>query len=304
MALTNVALAGAARHDSEMSLSSASEKIPPPDPIPQECKAASPATDVQMLSVAMSLQDVAHRLSSLEANLGKPTSGGSSKADSFIKFAAILFGGWPALGFLFLLLFYGPLREALNAFPEKVKGAQEIGVLGVSLKSTIRLEAARLGAGNLSETIPRLSSAAIELLLRAPQSFESLVSYTLNDRQEYEKVHFPDLPVLDAIAELEKQGLVVVEGYESQSEPPKPTTVAQSHALIDAFRKKHSGRQDGSSFERRATWIPNAPLPRDTAIPYMAWRLTDLGRKATDVILKAVSTELAPTNTRSTLPEK
>src|SRR5437763_1732689 len=101
----------------------------------------------------------------VEASLVKAGKHSNSKDRSaFLDLCKVVFGGWPALGFLFLLLFYSPLRDALNAIPDKVRTADEIGVLGVSLKSTIRAEAARIGESKLSDTIPRLSSSAIELL--------------------------------------------------------------------------------------------------------------------------------------------
>src|ERR1700730_4577022 len=139
-------------------------------------------TPVHLLGVAVALRDVAQRLLSVEETINKNRESAWRKGRGFVEICRGVFGGWPALGFLFLLLFYTPLREALNAIPEKVKTAQEIGVLGVSLKSTIQVEAAKLGASALSETIPRLSNAAIELLLRAPRNTEtqSLLEFNQN----------------------------------------------------------------------------------------------------------------------------
>jgi hypothetical protein len=118
---------------------------------------------LHMISVAIALQNVGQRLSLVEARLEKSTGSSGKLSNTFVEILKVFFGGWPALALLFLLLFYSPLRDALNAIPDKVKRADEIGVLGVSLKSTIRVEAARLGVNTLSETIPNLSPSAIEI---------------------------------------------------------------------------------------------------------------------------------------------
>lgn len=256
---------------------------------------------VHMMGVAIALRDIAQRLLSVEERLDKNRDAGSRKGATFIEFCKVVFGGWPALGFLFLLLFYSPLREALNAIPEKVKTAEEIGMLGVSLKSTIQVEAAKLGESNLSATIPSLSSAAIELLLRAPRKLESLISYTYtaNEQREYDAILFPSPSVVAAMSELQAQGLIEIETY---GRGTRKFTGANTRELIDEFRRTHPGREEPSFRDGRAIWKLNTPLPRSTKIPMLTWQLTDLGKKAVEIILKAVSTELAPTPSRKSKP--
>ena len=47
--------------------------------------------------------------------------------------------GWPALGIIFLLLFQDPIGKILEVLPKKLLSANEIGIAGLSLKSTIKL---------------------------------------------------------------------------------------------------------------------------------------------------------------------
>ncbi|MFZ1219808.1 MAG: hypothetical protein WAO00_10970 [Chthoniobacterales bacterium] len=212
------------------------------------------------------------------------------KGSFLIEFFKVIFGGWPALGLLFLILFYAPLRDALNAIPEKVKNAAEVGAFGVSLKSTVQVEAAKLGAGNLSETIPRLSGAAIELLLRAPRGTEALVVtrfYTSGDSQK-ESVEFPSSSYIEALSELQVQGLI-----ELCSDDCKITGV-DARRIIDNFIKTHPGQEIGSMRDEVMVWLLTKSLASKDPPPVLNWRLTDLGTKAVGVILRAVSTELAP----------
>lgn len=269
----------------------ASERDQAQPPSSRSTAASNPddaAGSVELLGITLALRDFSQRLLSLEDKLGKNRDSGSNIKTNFIEFCKVVFGGWPALGFLFLLLFYSPLREALNAIPAKVKAAQEIGVLGVSLKSSIQVEAARLGANNLSETIPRLSSAAIELLLRAPKDTGSLISYSPNDQRQYVAIHFPSSSVIDSMSELQPQGLIDVETEAGQ------VSGLNTRKLIDDFRRMHPGSEEPSFVSGRITWKPKTPLPRDTRLPMLTWQLTDLGKKAVEIILKAVSAELAP----------
>jgi hypothetical protein len=211
-------------------------------------------------------------------------------SNTLVEILKVFFGGWPALTLVFLLLFYSPLRDALDAIPDKVKRADEIGVLGISLKTTIRVEAARLGVNTLSETIPNLSPPAIEMLMRAPRYATSLVSYHPNDQNEYEEIYFPNSSVIAALSELQSKGLVEIE---KEGNRHTKITGAQVNEVIESFQRLHPGTLRSSSEpEENVMWIPQKPLPPDTRIPDPLWKLTDLGKKAVEVVLKAVATEL------------
>jgi hypothetical protein len=95
--------------------------------------------------------------------------------------------------------------------------------------------------------------------------------------------------MIDALSELQAQKFVEING-----ETGKPIAGSAIRALNDDFRRMHAGREEQSYGEGRVTWRLDAPLPGRTKIPMPSWRLTDLGVKAVDIILKAVSTELAP----------
>jgi len=266
------------------------DSSPPQD----KSETVSPAQSrsLETLGVTLALQHVGSRLSTIERQLESVNARPIGKSSgAIVELLKIAFGGWPALGFIFLLLFYTPLRDALNAIPEKVRAAEEIGVLGVSLKSTIKIEAARLGASSLSETIPTLSQAAIEQLLKAPKNPESLISYTPNSKQEYETFHFPSVLLVEALSELQAKGLVAIA---TDPNGTRKLNGKQLADLVQSFRDMHPGREDGSFSSGRTSWTPTRPLPRDTRIPMLTWEPTDLGKKAIDVVLRAVATELAP----------
>jgi len=239
----------------------------------------------------MALHDVAHRLSEVENKLDAPRDS-VRRGGAFLELWKILLSGWPAFGLVFILLFYAPLRAALNAIPDKVKSANEIAAFGVSLKSTIKAEAAKVGEIKLSETIPRLSNYAIELLLRAPRRPESLVSYTPNDQNQFVEIHFPSPALITALSELQKQGLIEIDMWDGQER--RKLTGSDLTGLIEKFHRENPGAERESFSEERSTWIPKTPLPKDSRIPAVDWELTEFGKKGVDVILKAVSTELSP----------
>jgi hypothetical protein len=248
--------------------------------------------DFSSLHMAIVLRDVAQRLSSVEEKLDSRDPG-SRRGARLLEFSKVIFSGWPAFAFLFILLFYSPLKQALNAIPEKVKAADEIGVLGVSLKSTIKVEAAKLGETRLSETIPTLSSGAIELFLRAPRNSDSLISYTRNMENRLTEVHFPSPSRIAALSELQGHGLVTIETWKPRGESHTVSGSAITE-LIEEFRRTHPGTDKSSFSDENATWSLNTQLLSSEEIPSLTWELTDLGKKGVEVILKAVSTELAP----------
>lgn len=269
----------------------------PPSQSKADPPQSTPSSDpepVHSVVLAIALRDMAQRLASVEEQFQADPRANPPKSPFIIEFFKVIFGGWPALGLLFLVLFYSPLRDALNAIPEKVKTASEIGALGVSLKSTFQVEAAKLGAGKLSETIPGLSGAAIERLLRAPRNSESLVSYTEGSEGKARMIaiNFPGLWEMDALSELEAQGLIALESHNGEL-----LTGLGAREMIDQFRKANPGHEDLSSNEDRVTWSLDKPLAPNAFPIMLQWRLTDLGRKAVEVILKAVSSELAPKTT-------
>lgn len=262
------------------------------EPSPAKPSSNDDLGPLHSVGLAIALRDMAQRLSSLEGKLDKNDTVGPPKSVFFLELCKVVFGGWPALGLLFLLLFYSPLREALNAIPEKVKMAAEIGALGVSLKSTVQVEAAKLSAGNLSETIPKLSSAAIELLLRAPRSSETLIwslydVYDGDSQRNSETIELPSSSEIEAISELEAQGLIELESGDRR------VTGADVRKIIDQFFKTYPGREIPSTHYARMMWKPNKRFGSQDKAPELTWQLSDLGKKAVEVVLRAVSTELA-----------
>ncbi|HZH31661.1 MAG TPA: hypothetical protein VEY11_12935 [Pyrinomonadaceae bacterium] len=259
---------------------------------PNELAASLEAGPIERLHLLTLLKDMTNRLGGLEATLSQPgNSEGKSRSQFSLELARILLGGWPAFGFIFLILFYFPLRDALMAIPDRVKTADEIQLPGVSLKSTIKKVAASQGLEGLGETIPKLSSPAIELLLRAPRRGESLVSFTnADDRNHYSAINFPSEPVRKALSELQGKGLIELEGGFGKSGTLDGTNL---EGMWSELKKRYPGFEESSSGDDRISWKLSNPLPENTEnSPLIMWMLTDTGSQAVDVILKAVSTQL------------
>src|SRR5262249_16870672 len=218
----------------------------------------------------------------------KPGSTGSS--GGWLELFKIVLGGWPAFGLLFMLLFYRPVRDAINAIPEKVRSADEIGVLGVSLKNTIRVEAEKIGAIQLSETLPTLSPAAVEFLLRGSRGFNSLLGYgpDESDPRKVKAIWFPTEQTLKTLEELEAKKLIAVRLDSGSGDD----TVAKLRSAITTFRNEHPSTEGGYSGQEQVRLELRTPAA--ITLPNFNWRPTDLGKNAVNIILKAVSTQLAP----------
>jgi len=248
----------------------------------------------------LSLQTLAQRIAALESTTADDGGKKSHRGSPAIEITRILFGGWTAFGVLFLILFFRPLHDAISAIPEKVKTANEIGVLGVSLKSTLRAEASRAGSLRLSETLPFLSAGGVELLLRAVPGSNSLVSYALaSDHKMVERVYLPNEEILQALGELEKQGLVTI----AASVPMERSGIDTIRNAIVTFRREHRGHEVPDKSDWRLVWQLDRSARTD-AVPYLSWELTDLGKKAVDVILRAITVELSPERAQVSHPDR
>jgi hypothetical protein len=282
-------------------------------PTPQEAADATtgPATDrldaehqegtedlrhaIETASLAATLALVTQRIANIEGRLAQPPVANSSSRSEILEFAKVVLGGWPAFGLIFMLLFYEPVRDAINAIPEKVRSAEEIGLLGVSLKSTILAEAKKAGAFQLSETLPSLSPAAIEFLLRGSREYNSLVAFN-KDAGLLTEVWIPSTPTVEILDELESKKLISIQvGQDGKLEGAN----ALRRDLSD-FKNRHPSKEQDSLEKDRVHLRFLSPSPVEQ--PSYSWRLTELGRNAVDIILKAVSTQLSPTLEKRKLP--
>lgn len=253
-------------------------------PSPREDDSA--ANPIERLNLVASLGLVHARLSDIEVRLKSKSPEAGAPAKTWIELTKVVLGGWPAFGLIFMLLFYVPIRDAINVIPEKVRSANEIGVLGVSLKSTIRAEAEKAGSLQLSETLPTLSPEAVEFLLRGSYSYNSLVSFS-DPRDGSKSIWLPSEQTLRILDELHTKKLVAI-----QVEDDREANPVVLRASISKLRDRYPGTLSSLSNEAQQRW--HLTVPEAMQVPSLAWRLTDLGENAVGIILKAVSAQLAP----------
>ena len=243
---------------------------------------------VERASLSTLLENVERRISSIESKVATKAPEEKQWPKALVEVVKIVFAGWPVFGLVFLFLFYQPLSTAINAIPDKVKGAEEMSVLGVSLKTTIRKEAEKIGALQLSQTLPALTPAAVELLMRGERDRNYLMSYSPGPGpRDVESVSFPNEQLLTTLEELESKRLVtLIRDFDTE------ITIKQLREDIAAFKKLHPGSEARSYRRERSEWKFNEP--REVDVPNPMWALTDLGKQAVEVIVNAVSTQLVP----------
>jgi len=230
---------------------------------------------------------ISQRLFDVEARLKSKSNNNESSAKPWLEFSKVVLGGWPAFGLLFLLLFYAPVRDAINAIPDRVKSADEIGVLGVSLKGSIKVEAEKLGSIQLSETLPTLTPAAVEFLLRGTPDYNALVA-SVHESNLLKAIWLPSEQTLRILEELEAKKLITIQGILDRGDD----NVSTLRQAIADFKKTYQVREEGytGTDQIRLELV----TPTKVSLPGYNWRPTELGKNAINVILSAVSAQLAP----------
>lgn len=206
--------------------------------------------------------------------------------------------GWPALGIIFLLLFQDPIGKILEVLPKKLLSANEIGIAGLSLKSTIKKEAQRSGMTDLSKTLPTLSPGAIELLLSIEKNSKyGLISTSRNEENEITSLYFPSQKILKNIEELRMQGLVTLETSGLERDVREGLDAA--NALINQIKNEHPGSGNSDT----GVWVLSKPISNEENNATIMWGKTELGEKAADIIISAVANSLTPVAETPAEPE-
>lgn len=239
---------------------------------------------------AVLLVQLAERMTSLEAKVVSAVTPSRSPNFNVFELVKLVLTGWPAFGLIITILFYSPIREALHAIPEKVRSASEIGLVGISLKATVKSEAARSGLAALGDSLPRLSAGAVELLIQSSKSESiGLTVWTNNKRGNVSMVWLPSDTLLGRISELEAAGLASIEATDKQGSL-KQGIAAATQALL-ALKAKYPGTlRNDSTVPDRDVWLVNESTSsaRDENA-HIYWRVSSLGRQASDVVVRAVS---------------
>lgn len=243
----------------------------------------------EQVGITLLLNEVSRRLSAIELSLSKPSDSAPSKPSLTIDILKVLLGGWPAFGFIFLILFYFPLRDALNAIPAKVNSAAEIGIMGISLKATIQGEAEKLGSGYLSGTIPNLTTAELKSLLLQPQSGYSGLIITTGEygTQLTTGVYFPTKETIGAFTELKHKGLIELTGDWKE-------TSHETYEIIEKFKSNHPGTTKTGDSNANQLWALSKPENTLHDLPSLTWHTTPLGKKAIEIIVQSVAKQLNP----------
>jgi hypothetical protein len=227
---------------------------------------------------------LAEQIQRIEDNLKKVQQPAKQGVGSHvIEILKVILGGWPAFGLIFLVLFYGPLREALSAIPDKVRSANEIGVVGISLKTTLATEARKQGLGNLSETVPALSPRAIEDLLRGSRTHNSVTSWSSTKDGRIARISLPTEAWIQRTEELEKLNFAVLS---TDARGQVFSGAKQMRAELDRFKREHPGGTRNLSNSESVEWQLNTPMPEQDRVSFF-WEATDLGRQAAALILCA-----------------
>jgi hypothetical protein len=259
-------------------------------------------SNIDSPAALLTLGRVEQKIEQMAEALAAQSSSKPARPSFVLELSKIIFGGWPALGLIFVVLFYAPLRDALNAIPDKVKGAQEIGVLGVSLKSTIIAEAQRQGLTSLSTVIPTLSPEAIELLLRGSKGYNSLTAYTKQENGGIDKVWLPAPKTLKALEELEAKELV---STQSRVRGSNQAGVESLRRAIALFKQDNPGEEGSYAAQDQIQWnLKTRKADGSDNRLDLSWGITDLGKQAVTLILRAVAVELSPKEKGSASPAK
>jgi hypothetical protein len=260
-------------------------------PEPPENGKKDELTIFERFDLSLSLREIGARLKALEAAAEPAKQSYGPGAQFALELLRILLGGWTVFGLLILILFYSPIRAALNQLPDKVKNANEIHLGEFSLKGTIREEALRAGASELSESLPKLSNGAIELLLKTPtnNTHEGLIGYAENPAGMVVSVSLPSPAIIQTLAELEKVGLIQIFGAGPAGGQPMRTSEIQG--IIDDFRMKNPGHAADDSRPEVAAWALDHPVA-PASMPSINWTATDTGKQAIDIVVKAIAAEL------------
>lgn len=223
-------------------------------------------------------------------------------APFLLELLKLVFGGWPVFGFVFLALFYIPFRQILETFPEKMRHAEEINLGGVSLKSSFKKEAIAQGLLDLTYIIPNLSNSAIETFLKASSGQNIPVVFFTGEDGTVNKLHFPSRMQVEALAELDKAGLIVLEGEVrsgSQILPHIKTMISRYRAKpVSPNGLERDGSEDqvlNDVFRDQVAVIDPPLMFMDMLAPKVTCKLSPKGIQAKDIILRAISTQLRST---------
>lgn len=235
---------------------------------------------------------ILERLRIIEEKMAANNAPRQSKYQHVIDAVKLILGGWPAVGLIFMVVFYSPIRKSLDAIPKKIETAEELEVAGVSLKKTIKKEAEKTGLDNLAKILPSLSPDAITQLLKANERNNLLMMYGIdNPRDSISSLTYPSDSVVRSLHELEKSGLIQFKYFDRDKKTSMPTNAESIAKYIKEFKEKYPGTDAAIDLNgsNQRIWKIFSPIENDAANMYHpSWYLTNLGKNASSIITVSV----------------
>ncbi|WP_413670875.1 hypothetical protein ACEN9X_13600 [Mucilaginibacter sp. Mucisp86] len=201
------------------------------------------------------------------------------KLEAWLGFIKTL--GWPLVVLLFLSINCNGIKNIVDEIPQKLQESDKVTVGSLSLEITKR--ASQLGVPELGEITKGLSAEAIEQLLITGNRINTYPG-TVADRAN--EITVPAGKFKAALLELEKNGLIAFS-----------VPINDFDERLKQFEPNHEhngsvGNQTGE--DERSNYV----LTQEQAKEFMSfltsenYRLTEKGRKAFDLIVSAVKTNI------------
>jgi hypothetical protein len=248
---------------------------------------------VERASLTAYMNLVSKRLADIDATLASKSSKTESAHNTWLEIAKIALGSWPAFGLLLMLLFYVPLRDAINTIPAKVKTADEIGVMGISLKNSFQVEAERAGLSQLSELLPELSPEAIEFLLRgSSDNINQLIGYQPwpENPKLIDGIFVPSVRTMKTLKELQDKKLISITSPKSHNGGAVSPNFGE--VVSDLIRRYSAKVSESPTPGRPELIFLRMAKPTDAKLPIVYWERTELGSKAINIVVKSISAQL------------
>ena len=215
--------------------------------------------------------------------LSKPQA--TSAKDTFGNIVKIVQSlAWPVLVMLLFIFYRDPFSRTIDQIPDLISHATEMQVGSVSLK--IEQKAASSSDTRLADALKGLSPDARRILLEAGESYTTIWGTIENNGTTY----YAKNDVKPGFQELVQRKLVEFVGPRNPNGPRSVTPTEKDPRDLD-LTPAPPGAVNFGDDHRPEIFVPKKPLtPEELVwIDQEEFRLTDLGKKAFDIIVDVVT---------------